>query len=133
MTGADIIGALLRADTDLLEIVPAARIKEDRLPDEIALPALLVRTVSAVERQPLKRGSVVRITERIAVTVRAASVKERKRVIGLVLTCCRGRTGNIGGGTNVACLTAGLGPTVSGVGYSYEQTQDFRVSHDAPA
>jgi hypothetical protein len=33
----------------------------------------------------------------------------------------------------VSILTAGTGPDVAGPNDSYEQTQDFRVSFDAPA
>ena len=133
MTGADIIGALLTANGPLIEVVPADRIKEDRLPDQAELPALLVRTVSSLDRQPLKRGAMVRENDRIAVTVRANSVRERKAVLALVRACCAGVVGDVGGGKAVAITTAGRGPTVNGPGNSFEQTQDFRVSHDAPA
>ncbi|WP_257554141.1 hypothetical protein [Sphingobium sp. CFD-2] len=131
MTGGDIIGALLLADAAVLEIAPADRIKEDRLPDGVELTALLVRTVSSVDRQPLKRGQFVRRSDRVAVTVRALSVRDRKAAIGRIRACCAGRTGDIGGALRVSILTAGLGPSLNGPGNSFEQTQDFRVSWDA--
>lgn len=133
MTGADIISALLSADADVLAIAPAERIKEDRLPEGVALTALLVRTVSSVDRQALKIGQFVRRTDRVAVAVRAISVRDRKAAIAAVRKCCAGRTGDIGGGARVSILTAGLGPTLNGAGNSFEQTQDFRVSFDAIA
>ncbi|EJL25605.1 hypothetical protein PMI02_03203, partial [Novosphingobium sp. AP12] len=55
MTGADIIGSLLLGNAAVLSISPAGQIKEDRLPDGVPLPAMLVRTVTSVDRQPLKR------------------------------------------------------------------------------
>ncbi len=128
MTGADIIGALLLNDPP----VPAGQIKEDRLPDNVALPAFLVRTISSVDRQTLKPGALVRQTDRIAVTVRAGSVKERKAAIKWIRECCAGKTGEIAGALRVSVLTAGKGPSVNGPGNSYEQTQDFRVSFEAP-
>lgn len=131
MTGADIIGALLCADLTEADPVPADRIKEDRLPDGITLPALLVRTTSSVDRQVLMRGRLVRRTDRISVTVRAASVKDRKAAIGWVRRRCAGLTGDIAGALRVSILTAGLGPSLNGPGNSFEQTQDFRVSWDA--
>lgn len=130
-TGVDIVGTLLRAHPDLTAIVPIERIKAGALPDDVALPALLVRCVSSVERQPLKRGAVTRNVDRIAVTVRAASYREQRAVIAIVKPCCAGKTGDIGGGVRVSILTAGTGPDVRGPGDSFEQTQDFRVSHDA--
>lgn len=133
MTGADIIGALLTTDPAILEIASADRIKEDRLPDGVGLTALLVRTVSSVDRQPLTRGPMVRQTDRVSVTVRAASVRDRKEAIRRVRACCAGRTGDIGGGLRVSILTAGLGPSLNGPGDSFEQTQDFKVSFDALA
>lgn len=129
--GCDIIGALLRDANPLLDKVVAERIRASRLPDGIELPALLVRGVSSVDRQSLKRRALVRRTDRVAVTVRAASDVDRRDIIALVRQCCAGRTGNLGGGRNVSILTAGTGPDVNGPGDSYEKTQDFRVSWDA--
>lgn len=132
MTGAEIIGALLRDYAALTAIVPVGNIKGGRLPEGALPPMLLVRVVSLIDRQPLKRQGWCRSTARIAVTVRAGSYSQQGQIIDMVRTCCTGRTGNIGGGTRVAILSAGLGPDVNGPGNSFEQTQDFRVSFDAP-
>ena len=129
--GCDIIGALLGENAPLLEKVPVDRIRANRLPEGIALPALLVRGVSSVDRQALKRGALVRRTDRVAVMVRAASDVDRRDIIALVRKCCAGRTGNLGGGLNVSILTAGMGPDINGPGNSFEKTQDFRVRWDA--
>ena len=130
MTGADIIGALLCEDLTEADPVPADRIREDRLPDGITLPALLVRTVSSVDYHLLS-GSPLRTRDRISVTVRAASVKERKAVIGWVRARCSGKLGDIAGASSVTIMTFGKGPSLNGPGNSFEQTQDFRVSWDA--
>lgn len=131
MTGADIIGALLREDADVLNLLPETNIKAGRLPDGVALPALLVKTTSTVERQTLKRGSTTRTIDRVSVTVRAASYREQRLAMRLVTTCCAGRFGDIGGGVRVSILTAGTGPELDGPGNTYERTADFRVSYDA--
>lgn len=131
LEGSDIIGALLVADTDLVGLVPVDRIKAGLLPEGVQLDALLVNGTSSVDRQPLRRGATVRRTDRVSVTVRAASHRRRKAVIAAVRKCCAGKTGNIGGGLNVSILTAGMGPDVNGPGNSFEKTQDFRVSWDA--
>jgi hypothetical protein len=134
MSGASIVGNLLVADGPTTAKVPAQGIKLGALPDGVALPALLVRTISTIERQPLSVGSMVRVTERVSVTVRAASYRDQVAVMKLVRTCCRGRTGDIGGGTGVAITTSpGGGPDLLGPGDTFEQAQDFRVSFDEPA
>lgn len=131
LEGTDIIGALMLADTALVALVPPENMKAGRLPDGITLPALLAQTVSVVDRQPLVRTGLVRRIDRVSVTVRAASHRDRKAIIAAVRTCCMGRTGNIGGAVNVSIQPAGMGPDVNGPGDSFEKTQDFRVSFDA--
>lgn len=133
MSGTAIVTALLLDDPTMKGIADRGALKEDRLPDGVNLTAVLLRTVSSVDRQPLKVGQFVRSTERVAVTVRAGSVRERKAAIAIVRAACRGRTGDIAECRGVSVLTAGLGPSVAGPGDSFEQTQDFRVSFDAPA
>ena len=133
MTGADIVAALLLADPAVTAFVPATRVKLGRLPDGVPLPALLARTVSSVDRQPLKRPAIVRVTDRVSVTVRAASYRDQVAAMKLVRRCCAGRTGDVGGGSGVSILTAGMGPDLNGPADSFEQTQDFRVSFDAAA
>lgn len=131
MSGALIVGTLLREEADLTAIVLVDSIKAGRLPDGVVLPALLVRTVSETDRQPLKRQGWVRVTARVSVTVRAPSYRVQGEVIRLVRRIA-GRTGDFGGGTRVSILTAGKGPDVNGPADSFEQTQDFRVSFEEP-
>lgn len=130
-TGASIIGMLLREDTALTAIVAAQNIKMGALPEDITLPAVLVRLVSSVERQPLRRSGTVRTIDRVSATVRAESYREQAQIIRLIRNCCAGLTGDIGNGKSVSILTAGTGPDLIGPGNSFEQAQDFRVSHDA--
>jgi len=133
MSGVEIVGGLLHAYDALTQLVPVERIKAGALPDGVTLPAILVRTVSVADFQPLKRGAMFRSTERVSVAVRAASYDEQKLVIRLIRAGCAGWTGAIADCVNVSVLTAGLGPDVGGPANSFEQTQDFRVSFDAPA
>lgn len=130
-TGTDIIGALLLADAELIALIPAPRIKSGVLPDGIDLPALVVQETSQVERQTLVRGSKVRMIDRVSVTGRFNSIRERKTIMEMVKTICAGRTGTIADMENVSILTAGRGPDLLGPADSFEKTQDFRVSYDA--
>ena len=131
MSGVEIIGGLLRADTSPPPSVAADRIKAGVLPDNVLLTAILVKSVSLVDRQPLKRMGWYRATERVSVTVRAGSYRDQVAAIKWVRAVCAGRTGTIGGAQNVAILTAGTGPEVTGPANSFERTQDFRVGYDA--
>lgn len=133
MSGVSIIGALLTGASSFPAGLAADRIKAGKLPDGIMLAALLVREVSSVERQALKRGATVRTTDRVSVTVRASSYRQQKAVLRWVRSTCAGKTGAIAGHSSVSILTAGEGPDVLGPGDSFEQTQDFRVSFDAGA
>ena len=133
MTGGDIVAALLRVDNAILAISPAERIKLGRLPDNVTYPALLVRVISSIDRQPLKWGPGVRVTDRVSVTVRASSYRDQVATMKAVRKCCAGRTGDIGGGRTVSILTAGRGPDVAGPADSFEQSQDFRVTFIDPA
>lgn len=132
VTGTDIIGALLLADETLTGRVPAGQIKAGRLSGDIALPALVVAEISQVERKTLKRAAAVRTIDRVSVTGRFASHRERKEIMELVKNACAGRVGAIAGMANVSVLTAGRGPDLDGPGDSFEKSADFRVSYDAP-
>lgn len=132
MTGADIVGALLRAHQPLLDLMPPERIKGGRLPLGVPLPALLVKTISSVERQRLRRGRTVRTADRVQVTVRAGSWDEQIRIIELVVDACADRLGSIEGASNYTVLTAGRGPDMDGPGDTFEQAQDFRATFDRP-
>lgn len=133
MSGAMVVGAVLEGVAAAFDTVPAGSIKVGRLPDGAALNALLVRNVSQIERQPLKRVGWVRQTWRVAVTVRAKNYRDQGAIIALLNSLCPGVKGDVGDDAKrVSILAAGIGPDVSGPGDTYEQTHDFRVSFDAP-
>ena len=134
MTGSDIIGAQLRADVPLTAVVRAEAIKGGRLSDDEALPVLLVRSISIVDRQTLALEAKVHVIERVSVTVRAASYRSRAAIMALLRSA--GRAGMVipvmKDATNISILTAGAGPELNGPGDSYERNQDFTVSYDEP-
>lgn len=135
MNGAEIMGAIFRADTPLTAEVREGAIKGGRLRDDEALPVLLVRSISIVDRQTLAWEDRVRVTERVSATLRAASYRERATIMPLVRSA--GRAGLVipvmGDATNISVLTAGGGPELNGPNDSYERNQDFTVSYDTPA
>ena len=133
MSGVDVIGALLRGNDAVTAAVPAGDIIGGALGEEAPLPSILVRSVSLADRQQLRPGATRRSVERVAGTVRAASYRQQRLLIGLVRAACADRGGIFGALRNVSVLTAGTGPDVDGPSGSFERTQDFRVSFDSPA
>ncbi|KQM56696.1 hypothetical protein ASE69_03525 [Sphingomonas sp. Leaf208] len=135
MDGAGIMGDVLRKNVALTAVIRPEAIKGGRLADDEGLPVLLVRSLSIVDRQSLALEAMVRTTERISVTVRAASYRDRKTIMGLLRSA--GRAGLViaalDDARDISVLTAGAGPELNGPGNSFERNQDFYVSYDAPA
>lgn len=129
LTGVDIIGALVTTDDAILAMVEVGSIKAGILPDDTPLNALLVRLISSVERQQLKRVGKILMTDRVSVTARAGSYVDQTNIIRAVREACAGQTGAIGGAENVAILNAGTGPDLNGPAASFEQSIDFRVNY----
>lgn len=132
ITGVSILGTVFLATPDIVTIVPEPQMKGGRLPQNVQLPALLLRTVTSIERQRLKRGTVKRMIDRVAVTVRATSYRQQQQLIAMVQAKGGGLTGDIGGAERVAIRTAGTGPDLDGPGDSFEQSTDFRISYEIP-
>lgn len=133
ISGAGIIGELLRTHAALTAHVPVAHIKRGRLADDAALPTLVVAEVSQIERQTLKRGALVRTVDRVSVTGRFESDRQRAEIMQMVKDACAGWRGDMGALSSISVLTAGRGPDLNGPGNSFEKTQDFKVGYDAPA
>ncbi len=133
MSGTDIIGDILRADASVLAIVAKTSIKAGALPDNVVLPAALVRSVGSADRDTLVRRGFVRVSERVSVAVRAKSYREQVAAVKAIRRACAGVTGDFPPAMRVSILTGGTGPDMRGPADSFEQTQDFRVSYDEPA
>ena len=132
MTAVEIVGALLRDRPEVTALVPVSRIKAGLLGDNVQLPALLLRTVSLIERQELNRIGSVHVTERVSVTVRAATYADQTAIISRVRKSIAGWPGSMPDAANISVLSAGTGPDVLGPGNSFEQAQDFRISFEEP-
>lgn len=132
MTGEDIVAELLRAREPIVELVPLAQIQIGRLPTA-DLPALLITTTSSDDRSALKRGGTIHTVDRVSVTVKARSHRQRKQIIGLVGAIAADFIPTIAGLTRASVQLAGRGPDLDGPGDRFERTQDFRVSFDRPA
>lgn len=133
MKGAEIIGTLLRSYEPLTDMVPPEVIQMGSLDANAPMDMVLARTVSLVDQHFLRNGAWQHSVERVAVAVRASDYLTQVALIKHVRAALRGFTGALLDAERIAIHTSGLGPDLRGPGGSFEQTQDFRVSYDAPA
>lgn len=131
MSGVAIIRALLVAHAPLVAMVAADRIKAGVLPLGTTLPAIGITQVSGVDRNIISPRATVTVTERVQVTVLAATYVQQKAVIALVRKACRDQRGTFASYPACLVLTYGQGPDGllgdgSGV---FDQAQDFSVSY----
>ncbi|KPH62997.1 DUF3168 domain-containing protein [Novosphingobium sp. ST904] len=129
MNGVIAVRSLLVADTGVTALVPAARIVAGIIPQGTSLPAIALMSVSSTDRNIPAPGPKRRVTERVQVTVLAASYPAAKAVMRAVRAAAADRMPAIDGLTDVTVHTDSAGPDFldeeTGINM---QTQDFRVS-----
>ena len=129
MNGVVAVRALLVAHAPLTGLVPVAQIVAGVVQQGSALPALSLMSVSSTDRNILKAAAVRRVTERVQVTVLAATYPAAKAILKAVRQAAADRTPSITGIAQVTVQTDSAGPDFldeqAGI---HMQTQDFRVS-----
>lgn len=129
MNGVIAIRSLLVGDTGVTALVPAVRIVAGMLPQGTSLPAISLMSVNSTDRNIAAPGPKRRVTERVQVTVLAASYPAAKALIRAVRAAAADRMPGIDGLTDVTVHTDSAGPDFldkeTGI---HMQTQDFRVS-----
>ena len=129
MNGVIAVRSLLVADTGVTALVPVVQIVAGSLPQGSGLPAIALMSVSSTDRNIPAPGPQRRVTERVQVTVLAASYPAAKAIIRAVRAAAADRMPAIDGLTDVTVHTDSAGPDFldeeTGI---HMQTQDFRVS-----
>ncbi|UNK78120.1 DUF3168 domain-containing protein [Sphingopyxis granuli] len=129
MNGVIVVRSLLVADTGVTALVPAVRIVAGMLPQGTLLPAISLMSVSSTDRNIAAPGPKRRVTERVQVTVLAASYPAAKAIMRAARAAAADRMPAIDGLTDVTVHTDSAGPDFldeeTGI---HMQTQDFRVS-----
>ncbi len=130
-----IVGTLLRRHAPLIALVAAKWIKVGELPEGAPMQAVLIRSISVLDTHFLKATEMQHSTERVAVLVRAENYRRQAELLKLVRAACNDFTGSLDGleAKRIAVHTNGTGPDLRGADGSFQRTQDFRVSFDAPA
>ena len=129
MNGVVSVRALLVAHAPLTSLVPVGQIVAGVVQQGSALPALSLMSVSSTDRNIIKAGAVRRVTERVQVTVLAATYPAAKAILKAVRQAAADRWPTIAGIGQVTVHTDSAGPDFldeqAGI---HMQTQDFRVS-----
>lgn len=134
MNGTAAIIQLLHADAAVLALVPAARVMAGVLPLGTALPAVAVAPVSGIDLQSVDDNSERFVTDRVQVTVMAATFPEVEALISAIKSAGDAKRPTVSGISNVVVRTDGQGPWFMNEGASIHlRTQDFKVSYTAAA
>ena len=131
MNGVNVIGDLLRASADITAVVPAERIRAGALPQQTAIPAIVVESISLNDRNILQPGDTRMVRERVQVTVLAPNYRQKNDILRLVRKVCADRRANLSSQSDVVVLTDGAGPDFMADDASFwMQNQDFSVSYN---
>ena len=116
-------------DTGVTALVPPGRIAAGMLPQGTDLPAISLMSVSSVDRNIPAPGPKRRVTERVQVTVLAATYRQVKAILAAVRKAAADQMPTIDGLFDVTVHTDSAGPDFldeeTGI---HMQTQDLRVS-----
>jgi hypothetical protein len=135
VSGARILGELLRDDAALAAMVPPERLKAGRLPKGTPLDNILIRRIGRDKRQTLSREAVWHHTERMQVTVKAATYERQGQILDRIVSICADRIfASIADVTSVSVLSIGAGPDFEDDDATiFMGSEDFLVSFDRPA
>jgi hypothetical protein len=128
MDGVAIIWSILKTDTDVLALVPAARISAGVLAEGTTLDAISITKVSSMDRNIIHPLAKRRVNERVQVTVLAATYPRAKAIIRAVRGAAADFIGSAASMTEVTIHTDVGGPDFMDDKASiYMTSQDFIV------
>lgn len=129
MSGVAIIRYKLANNANLTASIPAASIFSGAVPQNTQVPYISVRQISATERNTVAMTETTKqASERVQVTVYAATYPLQKSYMALVRAACPNSNGTINSFQCDSILPAGDGPDFfDDVLMVYEQSQDFMV------
>jgi hypothetical protein len=129
MNGVIAVRILLVGDTGVTALVPPARIAAGMLPQGTDLPAISLMSVSSVDRNIPAPGPKRWVTERVQVTVLAATYRQVKAILAAIRAAAADQMPAIEGIFDVTVHTDSAGPDFldEEIGI-HMQTQDLRVS-----
>ena len=134
MSGLIITRNLLLARPALLALVPAVRVISGVVPQGTQLPIISLTDISSTDRDTLTRAAVIKVTDRVQVTVMGATYPQVKAVIAEVRKACRNMTGTVGNFAGVTYRLDGKGPDFNEPNAGFcMQTQDTLITFNEAA
>lgn len=128
MSGVAVLRYMLANNAPLTVVVPANKIMAGVAPLNTALPAISIRQISGQEYQTIKRGSNQLVTERIQVTVLAATYPTQKSILNLIRSAVVSTRGTVNTFSVDSITHEGDGPDLyNDDPVIYEQSIDFMV------
>lgn len=98
MSGVAVIRHLLASNATLIGQVPAAKIMAGPIPINTALPAISVAQVSGMQRNIVGMNAAKYMaTDRVQVTVMAATYPLQKSILALIRAACPNTRGTVNG------------------------------------
>jgi hypothetical protein len=126
MSAVKAVRYLLAHNAGLTGVVPAARIAAGTLPQNTAMPAVVVSHVSTVRRNTVSGAETSQFcTGRVQVSVKAATYASMRQVLDLVIAALPRSRGTVNGVKVDAVMLDTEGPD-----FSDEESGIFMGSHD---
>lgn len=125
MSGVAVVRYLLANNAGLTAVVSATKIMGGVLPINTELPAISIRQVSGIEYPIIKRGNNMFVTERIQVSVLAATYPSQKSIIELVRDALPGTRGTVN-----SFIVDSITPDIDGPDLYSDNPQIFEQSVD---
>ena len=131
MSGVAIVRSKLAGNAALIAAIPAERIFSGAVPEATAIPCIAVTSIGTNDRNTVAMTETLKqASERVQVTLYAATYPLQKSYMALVRAACPNFSGTINGFQCDSILPAGDGPDFfDDVLMAYEQSQDFIVKY----
>lgn len=130
MDGVAAVRTALVASGTLTALVPATRIAAGPLPQNTALPAIALQSISKVDRNILNPGTYRHVRQRVQVTVLAANYPSQQQVLRAVRGAAADTFPTVSGLTRVTIHTDSAGPDgMNEEASQYIGSQDFIVTY----
>lgn len=128
MSDIKAVSYILQHNSNLIAVVPAAKIFTGIIPVNTVLPAIVVRHIDDVEWKAIKTAGVAKlITARVQVTVQATTYATQKSILELIrlaLVTTRSTVNNV---VVDSISSEGSGPDLWDEAGIFEQSRDFLI------
>lgn len=131
MSGVVICRQLLAGHAPLLALIPASRMFTGVVPQGTPLPCLAITTVSSTDRNTVAAMPIVKVAERVQITIMGATYPAVKSALLQARKACRNKLGAVGTFLNITCRLDGTGPDFNDIDAGFcMQSQDVFLTYN---